>query len=125
MTLSKRYYASTFVQWTFFPGGMHRNGAFELSAIFVSNVIIPGRRPENQPDGLSPTTARSGGDKRRRRDSRERRRGRGKGTQGKRGSGEKKLIARFTERSEIRENSTRVGYSVQSYGAFKRNTRFS
>lgn len=30
-----------------------------LSAIFVSNVIIPRRRPENQPDGLSPTTARS------------------------------------------------------------------
>lgn len=44
---------------TFFPGKMHRDGAFGLSAIFVSNVIIPGRRPENQPDGLSPTTARS------------------------------------------------------------------
>jgi len=26
--------------------------------IFVSNVIIPRRRPENQPDGLSPTMAR-------------------------------------------------------------------
>jgi len=36
---------------------MHRDGAFGLSTIFVSNVIIPGRRPENQPDGLSPTTA--------------------------------------------------------------------
>lgn len=38
---------------------MHRDGAFGLSAIFVSNVIIPGRRLENQPDGLSPTTART------------------------------------------------------------------
>lgn len=55
--MSKRYHAST--QWTFFLGRMHHDGAFGLSAIFVSNVIIPGRRPENQPDGLSPTTARS------------------------------------------------------------------
>lgn len=39
---------------------MHHDGAFGgLSAIFVSNVIIPGKRPENQPDSLSPTTAHS------------------------------------------------------------------
>lgn len=111
------------MQWTLFPGGMHRDGAFELSAIFVSNVIIPGRRPENQPDGLSPTTARSGGDKRRRRDPGERKRKRGKGTQGKGGSRREKADSQV--HGTKRENLTRVGYPVQSYGAFKRNMRFS
>jgi len=52
--LSKRYYALTF-----FSGRECTDAVCsDLSAIFVSNVIIPGRRPENQPDGLSPTTAR-------------------------------------------------------------------
>lgn len=52
--MSKRYYALT--QWTFFLG--RECIVAGLSAIFISNVIIPGRRLENQPDGLSPTTAR-------------------------------------------------------------------
>lgn len=76
---------------------MHRDGAFGLSAIFVSNVIIPGRRLENQPDGLSPTTARTeetneeGKDRRREREGEEEAKVQGKG----RRSGREKLRARF------------------------------
>lgn len=39
-----------------FPTERTSMSSFGLSAIFISNAIIPGRRPENQPDGLSPTT---------------------------------------------------------------------
>lgn len=64
--MSKRYHRVDAVRRTF-PVECTPRRCVRV-AIFVSNVIIPGRRPENQPDGLSPTKARA----RRRQTKRER-----------------------------------------------------
>lgn len=78
----------------------------ELSAIFVSNVIIPGKRPENQPDGLSPmTTARTEEtNEEREKLKKEGEREEGAKVKDKGRSRREKLIARFMERSGIRRN---------------------
>lgn len=123
MTLSKRYHAST--RRMFLPGRTHRDGAVGLSAIFVSDVIIPGRRPENQPDGLSPTTSRSEKtNEEGETGEREKERGGEAKVRGKEAGGKTASQVYGTKR-DPRENSTRIGYSVQSYGVFMRNVRFS